>query len=181
MSVERLNDISLVTRVVVFHDKRAFDRLVKKHQSTVRRFLMNLTLGDRALSDDLAQDTFIKAYMHIGTFRGTAGFATWLHRIAYNVFYDYTRVHRKTLDIDDIPPMTDTSSHAESTMKIDIYSALKILKADERACITLQLMDGMPIDKITEITGIASGTVKSHLSRGKKKLATYLKENGYDR
>lgn len=64
---------------------------------------------------------------------------------------------------------------------MDIYSALGRLKTDERTCITLQLVDGMSIDDITEITGMPAGTVKSHLSRGKQKLATFLKENGYDR
>ena len=54
-------DLSLVTQVAVFHNKRAFDQLVRKYQSPVRRFFLNQTLGDTQLSDDLAQDTFIKA------------------------------------------------------------------------------------------------------------------------
>jgi RNA polymerase sigma-70 factor (ECF subfamily) len=64
---------------------------------------------------------------------------------------------------------------------MDLYAALALLKPDERTCITLQLIDGYDIQKIVEITGIKEGTVKSHLSRGKDKMATYLKNNGYDR
>ena len=64
---------------------------------------------------------------------------------------------------------------------MDIYAALALLKPDERTCITLQLIDGYDIQKIAEITGIKEGTVKSHLSRGKEKMATFLKNNGYDR
>ena len=64
---------------------------------------------------------------------------------------------------------------------MDLHSALALLKPDERSCITLQLIDGYDIQKIAEITGIKEGTVKSHLSRGKEKMATYLKKNGYDR
>lgn len=64
---------------------------------------------------------------------------------------------------------------------MDLHSALALLKPDERTCITLQLIDGYDIQKIAEITGIKEGTVKSHLSRGKEKMATYLKKNGYDR
>ncbi|MDE7085546.1 MAG: RNA polymerase sigma factor, partial [Prevotella sp.] len=67
------------------------------------------------------------------------------------------------------------------TLKMDIYAALALLKPDERTCITLQLVDGYDITKIADITGMKSGTVKSHLSRGKEKMATYLKKNGYDR
>ena len=63
---------------------------------------------------------------------------------------------------------------------MDLYDALRRLNPAERTCITLQLLDGYSIDKIADITGLAQGTVKSHLSRGKVKLATYLKKNGYD-
>ena len=59
--MSQLNDISLVAQVVVFRNTRAFDRLVGKYQSSVRRFFLHLTCGDSELSDDLAQDTFIKS------------------------------------------------------------------------------------------------------------------------
>lgn len=72
--MKQLNDISLVTRVAVFHDKKAFDALVVKYQAAVRRFFLSQTLGDAQLSDDLAQDTFIKAYTNIGRFRGAVRF-----------------------------------------------------------------------------------------------------------
>ena len=62
--MSQLNDIALVAQVVVLGNKRAFDTLVKKYQSPVRRFFLHQTLGDEELSDDLAQETFIKAYTH---------------------------------------------------------------------------------------------------------------------
>ena len=85
------SDLSLVVQVAVGGNRRAFDELVRRYQSPVRRFFLNLTLGDGQLSDDLAQDTFVKAYLNITKFRGLSSFQTWLMRIAYNVFYDYTR------------------------------------------------------------------------------------------
>ena len=183
-----LSDISLVTQVAVFGSRRAFDQLVVKYQSPVRRFFLHLTLGDRQLSDDLAQDTFIKAYVNIRQFRGTASFSTWLMRIAYNVFYDYRRkVKNEELEMKDIDvemKLGDNGSallSSPSSLKSDIYSAFSILKPDERTCITLQLVDGYPIDEIAGITGLPVGTVKSHLKRGKDKLTIYLKQNGYER
>lgn len=176
-----LSDISLVTQVAVFHDNRAFDLLVKKYQSPIRRFFLNQTLGNVQLSDDLAQDTFIKAYTNITKFRGLSGFSTWLFRIAYNVLYDYFRSHHITDDIDTSKAVQRNAGGYDNNLKIDIYDALSRLKQDERSCITLQLIDGLPIEKIADITKMPLGTVKSHLSRGKEKLATYLKQNGYDR
>lgn len=174
-----LSDISLVTQVAVFHNKRAFDQLVRKYQSPVRRFFLNQTLGDEQLSDDLAQETFIKAYVSITKFRGMSSFSTWLMRIAYNVFYDSVRARRQADDIDTSPAARQLSSAGDSNLKMDIYQALALLKPDERTCITLQLIDGYPIDRISKLTGIPGNTVKSHLRRGKEKMTDYLKQNGY--
>ena len=177
-----LNDIALVTQVAVFHNKRAFDQLVRKYQSPVRRFFLNQTLGYEQLSDDLAQDTFIKAYVNITKFKGLSSFSTWLMRIAYNVFYDDVRARKQTEDVDtSISALRHTSSNGDSNLKMDIYAALALLKPDERTCITLQLIDGYPIEQISKITGIPDNTVKSHLRRGKEKMTIYLKQNGYDR
>jgi RNA polymerase sigma-70 factor (ECF subfamily) len=172
-----LTDISLVAQVAVFGNKRAFDELVRRYQSPVRRFFLHQTLGDSQLSDDLAQDTFIKAYLNIASFRGIASFQTWLMRIAYNVFYDY----RRKAQIQTQPEPLSLGEGMGVGLKMDLYAALSQLKADERTCITLQLIDGYDIAAIAKITGIKAGTVKSHLSRGKEKLANYLRQNGYDR
>ena len=199
------NDIALVTQVAVFRNKKAFDQLVRKYQSPVRRFFLNQTLGDEQLSDDLAQETFIKAYVNITKFRGMASFSTWLMRIAYNVFYDEVRKRKvETVSFEEGGRRKEEGDYSHpqiyrqnsslqqdyspsslllppSSLKMDIHQALAQLKLDERTCITLQLIDGYPIDQIAKITGIAENTVKSHLRRGKEKMANYLKQNGYDR
>lgn len=172
------SDLSLLTQATVFHNKRAFGQLVEKYQSPIRRFFLNQTGGDSQLSDDLAQDTFVKAYVNIGQFRGGSSFSTWLYRIAYNVFYDYTRTHKLTEQIDQAVALRQANS-ADTALRLDLQQALSILSPAERSCITLQLMEGQPIDQISAITGMAEGTVKSHLSRGKQKLAMYLRKNGY--
>ena len=195
----RINDISLATQVAVFHNRRAFDQLVREYQSPVRRFFLSQTSGNEALSDDLAQDTFLKAYTHISQYRGTSSFLTWLTRIAYNVWYDYTRKMKNergepTVDgrrgsqmINENGGMKNVeATHSsflisQSSLQLDLYTALTQLKEEERTCITLQLIDGYDIAEIARITQMKEGTVKSHLSRGKEKLANYLRQNGYDR
>ncbi len=177
--MKQLNDISLIAQVIVFHNNRAFDTLVKKYQSPVRRFFLQLTLGDKELSDDLAQDTFIKAYTSLASFKNLSNFSTWLYRIAYNVFYDYIRHRKETESLEGEQVNRLSTEQANLSTKMDVYESLKLLKKEERVCITLFYMEDLPIDKIVEITGMPNGTVKSHLSRGKEKLSNYLKQNGY--
>lgn len=180
--IDSLSDMALVTQVVVLHNKRAFDQLVRKYQSQVRRFFLNQTCGDKELSDDLAQDTFIKAYTNLKSFKGAANFSTWLYRIAYNVFFDYIRSQKPTSDLEVVTTNAEYSNEQQDlARKMDVYAALEQLKEAERTCITLFYMEEIEIKKIAEITGMAEGTVKSHLSRGKEKMANYLKQNGYGR
>ena len=176
--MQSLTDFALVTQVTMMGNRRAFDQLVVRYQSPVRRFFLHQTLGDASLSDDLAQDTFIKAWRNIGSFRAMSSFQTWLMRIAYNVFYDYVRSRKTTSDIDNVAePMTNGNSNP--SLQMDLYHALSLLKPDERTCITLQLVNGYKIDQIAKITNMKEGTVKSILFRGKEKLTKYLKQNGY--
>ena len=179
--MSQLNDIALVAQVVVLGNKRAFDTLVKKYQSPVRRFFLHQTLGDEELSDDLAQETFIKAYTHLASFKNLSNFSTWLFRIAYNVFYDYIRNRKETAGLEDWE--TDATCRTEQRnvgAQMDIYRGLALLKEVERTCITLYYMEDLAIDKIAAVTGMPPGTVKSHISRGKEKLANFLKQNGYE-
>lgn len=179
--MSQINDIALVAQVVVFNNKRAFDTLVKKYQSPVRRFFLHQTLGDEELSNDLAQETFIKAYTHIASFKNLSNFSTWLYRIAYNIFYDYIRTRKETSGLEERE--VDAAYQTEQRDvggQMDIYRGLALLKEVERTCITLHYMEDLSVDKISAITGVPSGTVKSHLSRGKEKLANFLRTNGYD-
>lgn len=179
--MSQISDIALVAQVVAFGNKRAFDTLIKKYQSSIRRFFLHQTLGDKELSDDLAQETFIKAYTHLTTFKNLSNFSTWLFRIAYNVFYDYIRNRKETSGLEDWE--VDATYQIEQKRigeEMDIYRGLSLLKETERTCVTLHYMEDLPIEKIAAIMEIPSGTVKSHISRGKEKLANFLKQNGYE-
>ena len=156
--MESLNDFSLVAQVAVFHNRRAFDQLVRKYQSPVRRFLL----------------------------KNISSFKTWLFRIAYNVFYDYKRkeggkwMEESGESVDHKAELTSShQSLSTSHLKMDIQAALGILKEEERACVTLQLIEGYSLGDIARMTGMPENTVKSHLRRGREKLTTYLKKNGY--
>ena len=160
--MSQLNDISLVAQVVVFRNTRAFDQLVKKYQSPVRRFFLNLTCGDNELSDDLAQDTFIKAYTNLASFKNLSNFSTWLYRIAYNVFYDYLRSRKETADLDtrEVDTRWNTSQD-DVGQQMDVYRALATLKEMERTCIRAS--------KRLQVSRDARREQSKATSRGRKK------------
>jgi len=171
------SDVLLVSRVTLLGDRKAFSQLIEAYQSPIRRFFFNLTGGDEELSKDLAQDTFVKAWLNIGSFRATAKFSTWLYRIAYNTFNDYARSMKSFASM-DVVSLNETivAYTPDMDSKIDFSLALKVLKEEERAAMLLFYMEDQTINKISKIMNCPVGTVKSHLHRGKKKLAEYLKK-----
>jgi len=170
-----LNDALLVSRAALLGDRKAFSQLVEAYQSPIRRFLFNLTDGDEELSKDLAQDTFVKAWLNIGQFRAAAKFSTWLYRIAYNTFYDYAR-SKKSLN-DTYGRVLNPPQHDNPTIDftMDFLNALKNLKPDERTAMLLFYMEDQTTETISKIMNCPRNTVKSHLHRGKEKMTTHFK------
>jgi len=169
------NDVLLVSRAALLSDRLAFGRLVEVYQSPVRRFFFNLTGGDEELSKDLAQDTFVKAWLHIGSFRAAAKFSTWLYRIAYNTYYDYVRESKPAADM-NVELLRDkiAAETSDSDFRLDFEQALQMLKADERTAMLLFYMEDQSIAKISTVMNCPVGTVKSHLHRGKEKLSKII-------
>ncbi len=187
--LSKVEELKLIARCTLGDDRRAFGALVEAYQPEVRRFFLNLTLGDEALSDDLAQETFIKAYLNVRSFRGLARFSTWLYRIAYNEFCTWQRKTQHEASAmfndDDVTDDDDyfdaDGSHSCSTAdsveaRIDVWQCMKLLSEAERTVITLFYIQDYPLKKIVEITGMPEGTVKSYISRGKAKLARVMRK-----
>ena len=93
--LSKWEELALIAKCATTDSRSAFERLVVEYSPELRRYLMNLTLGDASLTDDLAQDTFLKAYMSIRSFQGLSRFKTWLFRIAINEYYAYVRKRRE--------------------------------------------------------------------------------------
>ena len=185
--LSKIDELKLIARCTLGDDRRAFGTLVEAYQPQVRRFFLNLTLGDEALSDDLAQETFLKAYLNVRSFRGVAKFSTWLYRIAYNEFCSWQRKtqHEASLP-DDLDENFDADYYDASGDRcysatdsvdthIDVWRSMRVLSDTERTLVTLFYIQDYPLKKIVEITGLPEGTVKSYLSRAKAKLARVMK------
>ena len=159
-----------------------FEQQVRVNQEPLRRFLINLCSGDSSLSDDIAQEAFIKAYLNLNSFSGKSKFSTWLFRIAYNCFCDNKRASSRysSVELNDTKHFANESTDSKY-MNQELYMALSKLNENERSCILLFYMEDKSIKDISEITAIKENTIKSHLSRAKINISQHLKSIGYER
>ncbi len=172
-------DADLIARVLLHEDQNAFGELVRRHQSPVRAFLTKMTRGDAHLADDLAQETFVKAWKKLGSFRGEARFSTWLFGIAFNEFRQHARRHRELaleeLDPAESAPEPQQPDGAASTrLRMDLAEAMKALTSVERAAIVLCCQNGLTHDEAARVLECPLGTVKTNVLRGKDKLRRLL-------
>lgn len=166
-------DSELISRFLA-GDQRAFADLVRRYQSPIRQFLRRLSAGDHALADDIAQETFLKMFTSLVSFRGEAGISTWLHTIAYRTFLRHVASHSRLEFVGD-DRMPEAISPAPTVMSdILVEQLMKHLSLDERLMVTLSVSGGMSHAEIAEVTQAPLGTIKSHINRAKKKLARLL-------
>ena len=170
-----LTDADLVARVLVDDDQHAFGELVRRHQSAVRGLLRQLTRTDFALADDLAQESFVRAYKHIRSFRGEAKFSTWLYRIAYNVFREDARRRKELVGINEEQLEAEPDPQTvDPALRQDLMHALSLLPLHERSAVLLCCQNGLSHDEAARVLEIPLGTVKTNVLRGREKLKKTL-------
>ncbi|MDQ3198705.1 MAG: RNA polymerase sigma factor [Verrucomicrobiota bacterium] len=170
-----LNDADLVARVLLDDDHHAFAELVRNHQSAIRGLLRQLTRGDLALADDLAQETFLRAYKHIRSYRGEAKFSTWLYRIGYNCFREDARKRKELVGIDESQLEAEQDPQTvDPALRHDLMQALQLLPLHERSAILLCCQNGLSHDEAARVLDIPLGTVKTNVLRGREKLKKTL-------
>jgi RNA polymerase sigma factor (sigma-70 family) len=167
-------DAHLIARVLSRDDRHAFAQLVRRHQSAVRALLRRLAAGDAALADDLAQETFLRAYQGLRGYQGGARLSTWLHRIAYNVFLDERqRPHRRSPPPAELPAVAPNPSSAH-LLRHDLEEALKQLPDPERAAMAVVYGGELTHEEAAEVLGCPLGTLKTNVARAKERLRGWL-------
>ena len=170
-----LTDAQLVARTLVDDDHHAFAELVRNHQSTVRGLLRQLTGSDIALADDLAQETFLRVYKNLRSFRWEARFSTWLYRIAYNCFREHARKRKELVGIDEEQLEREHDPQAvDPALRHDLMHALSLLPLHERTAVVLCCQNGLSHDEAARVLEIPLGTVKTNVLRGREKLKRTL-------
>ena len=161
-------------------DQGAFRDLVEAHMRHVYDLAFSFTHShDEA--DDLAQETFVKAYRSMSSFRGDSGIGTWLYRIVTNLALDRLRQRRRSaqrmvgLDDQAAQRASEFPDFAVNTdLRVHIERALYRLPTLQRAVVILRHMDGLSTKQVSDILHCSEGTVKTHLHRGLKKMQKML-------
>lgn len=185
---QHLVDSELVARVQR-GDMAAFDLLVRKYQHRIAA-LIGRYVHDWSECQDVAQDTFIRAYRAIGNFRGDAQFYTWLHRIAVNTAKNHLVAHNRRPPNDDIDVgdaeqfdsgtrLRDTDTPERELMREQmertLMRAVEALPDDLRTAITLREVDGLSYEEIARRMDCPIGTVRSRIFRARDAIDDELR------
>jgi len=185
---ERDIDQALVERVQK-GDKKAFDILVLKYQQRVMNILSRF-VRDPSEVQDLAQETFIKAYRALATFRGDSAFYTWVYRIAINTAKNFIVAQGRRPPRDDVEAseaeqyagadgLQEQASPERVLLKDEIaemvFSTIDELPDDLKMAITLREIEGLSYDEIAETMSCPIGTVRSRIFRAREAIDEKLK------
>lgn len=186
---EREVDLALVERVRC-GERHAFDLLVIKYQRKIMRLLARM-IHEPAEIEDVAQETFIKAYRALPQFRGDSAFYTWLYRIAINTARNWQAASfRRPATVavfenedgetfDQIESLSDHSTPesvlASRQIAQTVTEAIEALPEDLRTAIVLREIEGMSYEDIASTMQCPIGTVRSRIFRAREAIAARLR------
>jgi RNA polymerase sigma-70 factor (ECF subfamily) len=168
----------------------AFEQIVARYQRPVISLIARMT-GDRAQAEDLAQETFVKAFRNLAAFDTTRRLSSWLFRIAHNTAIDAMRRSSpppESIDATDFasaagphqpaaPPGPDPVERRELGQALE--AAMAGLRPDQRAAIVLRYENGLSFSEIGAVLGVPEVTARSHVHRARKELARLLTASGW--
>jgi RNA polymerase sigma-70 factor (ECF subfamily) len=185
MEFERKDDDLPVIERVLTGDVKAYEILVQKYQKRIYYLALRMT-KNHDIADELAQESFVKAYLALSSFHKDKSFYTWLYRITVNLVLNYLKHSSYTVSLDNpdrrfylesIPDSPDQLSQLVNQEEMERYQkAVEQLPASQKVVFMLRTYDDLAYEKIAEILGCSVGTVMSRLFRARTKLKNELIE-----
>lgn len=154
-------------------DNVAFEELYRRHRDRIYALMWRLGGGDAALAEDLLQDSFVRAWQKLGSFRCESRFGTWLHRLSANVALSdrrtrVRRVERETVMDEAVERVATGERDVFADKRMDLEKAISHLPEGARTVLVLYDVEGYSHAEISEITGMAVGSSKAQLHRARK-------------
>jgi len=181
--MEYKGDIAYI-ELVLSGNSGAFGYIVDHHKDKAFNLAFRIC-GNREDAEEIAQDSFLKAFRSLNGFKMKSSFATWFYRIVYNTSISYVRVRKKgVLSLEDFPAdatdfIGDNSSDDDAEKEYRnalIGFALQKINEEERGLITLYYYDEMSTDEISDITGISKSNIKVRLFRARQKMLDIIEK-----
>ncbi len=162
-------------------DAQAFEELYRTHVDRVYALCLRMS-ADRERAEQLTQDTFVRCWEKLGTFRGESLFSSWLYRMAVNVVLNDQRSrkrrHLRLESTGDLGRYGRAAPEGMTEETIDVERALAGLPEAARTALVLYGIQGYKYREIAEMTGLAEGTVKAQIHRARKLLNESLHKTG---
>lgn len=160
-------------------EEAAFEEIVTTYANRLYK-VCYLILKDEKEAEDVVQETFIKVYKNIASFRGDSSLYTWIYKIALNISRDYVRKRMETIPLKEEWIGEDgVEDKVESSINKDVLrECLNSLNPIYRECLVLFYFEDLSIKEISSILLESEGTIKSKLSRGRKLLRESLEKGG---
>ena len=157
---------------------RAFEEIVN-HYSQPLYWQIRRLVVDHEDADDVLQNTFIKAWTNITTFRGESKLSTWLYKIAYNESLTFLNHKREQLSIDDLNAMTVESLESDPYLDGDetqlmLQEAINSLPDKQKAVFNMKYFEEMKYEEMSQITGTSIGALKASFHLAVKKIEEYF-------
>ena len=186
--VMAITDAELV-RDALRGSERAFREIVQRYERPIYSLITRM-IGNPSRAEELAQDTFVKAFQRLDSYDQERKFASWLLTIAHHVGIDeLRRAHLNAESLDDGRPgrseiadaATETPAMAAERAALgrSLTAAIRELRPEEAELVILRYEQDLTLEEIVDVTGLPLGTVKSSLHRARKKLATSLSASGW--
>ena len=155
----------------------AFEALYRRNEGRVYAICLRM-VADPVRAATLTQDTFVRAWQRLSSFRGESTFSSWLHRIAVNiVLMDLRTARRHSARIqttDNLEQLDHATPPANPATALDLEAGIAALPPQARAVLVLHAIEGYRHEEIGEMLGIAPGTSKAHLHRARRLLSERL-------
>lgn len=156
----------------------SFEKLVTLHQDRLFTFLLQM-VGNRQDAEDVAQESFVKAYQHLANYDGRARFSTWLFAIAKNTAYNHLRRRRPHQPIEDlVEVLAEDPPALDSSERNSIWDLARQLKPTLFETLWLFYAEGFSLKEIAEIMHVNAITARVNLFRARAALGGKLKKSG---
>jgi len=183
--MESIDSDRYYINLILSGNREAFAPIVERHKDNVYNLALKIC-GNREDAEEVAQDSFVKAFRSLSSFKGKSSFATWLYRIVYNTSMTFVRKNKldilrlEDFPVDSVDFIRSNAMEEEAEieyMKILLSYSMQKLDHEDRAIITMHYYQDLSHSEICSVTGLSRSNIKVRLFRARKRMQEIIEKN----